>query len=84
MHITLTCVAFQDAPPPEDQVIELGPGGGTLGRSKDNDFVIMDPDHYASRHHARVFIDDEAVFIEDTSNNGTLINEYIELLTGQR
>lgn len=84
MQITLTCVAFQDYPPTAHQVVTIDEEGGSIGRSDDNDFVVVDPDHFASRHHAKILVEDDCVFIEDTSNNGTLINDSIELFPGQR
>lgn len=84
MQITLTCVAFQDGPPPDKQVTTIGPEGGSIGRARDNDLVLTDPDHFASRHHAWIRIEDDTVYIEDTSNNGTLVNDTVELFPGQR
>lgn len=84
MHVTITCIAFQEGPPPEEQIFLLQGSEATIGRSPDNDFVINDPDHYASRFHARLLIEMDDVYIEDTSNNGTLINDSVELFPGQR
>jgi hypothetical protein len=45
----------------------------TLGRAEDNDVVIEDT--YASGHHARLWIENNQVWIEDLgSTNGTLVN----------
>lgn len=84
MQITLTCVAFQDGPPPDKQVTTIGPEGGSIGRARDNDLVLTDPDHFASRHHAWIRVEGDSVYIEDTSNNGTLVNDALELFPGQR
>ena len=46
--------------------------GGTIGRLRDNDWVL--PDEYISGHHARISFANGAFSIEDTSTNGVFIN----------
>ena len=46
----------------------------TAGRAEDNDWIVKIPE--ASRHHFRLFIENNKVLIEDlNSANGTIINE---------
>jgi type VI secretion system protein len=55
--------------------IVFGVGGGTIGRSADNDWVLPDPQRYVSAHHARVSFRQGHYFLEDTSTNGTFVND---------
>lgn len=49
--------------------------GGTIGRSRDNDWVLPDPDRIVSSHHARILYERGGYYIEDTSSNGTYLNQ---------
>jgi len=55
--------------------IVFGVGGGTIGRSADNDWVLPDPLRYVSAHHARISFRQGAYFLEDVSTNGVYIND---------
>jgi type VI secretion system FHA domain protein len=50
-------------------------GGGTIGRSADNDWVLPDPLRYVSAHHARVSFRQGTYFLEDLSTNGVYVND---------
>ncbi|HMK85283.1 MAG TPA: type VI secretion system-associated FHA domain protein TagH [Steroidobacteraceae bacterium] len=45
---------------------------GTIGRQRDNDWVL--PDEYISGHHAKILFVNGNFMIEDTSTNGVFIN----------
>jgi type VI secretion system protein len=55
--------------------IVFGVGGGTIGRSADNDWVLPDPLRYVSAHHARVVFKQGTYFLEDLSTNGSYVND---------
>lgn len=55
--------------------IVFGAGGGTLGRSAENDWVLPDPSRYVSSRHAKVLFRHGSFFFEDTSTNGTYLND---------
>ena len=55
--------------------IVFGVGGGTIGRSADNDWVLPDPQRYVSAHHARVSFRQGSYFLEDLSTNGAFAND---------
>src|SRR5215468_3396858 len=55
--------------------IVFGVGGGTIGRSADNDWVLPDPQRYVSAHHARVSFRQGGYFLEDVSTNGAFVND---------
>ncbi|MGP0084872.1 MAG: type VI secretion system-associated FHA domain protein TagH [Steroidobacteraceae bacterium] len=53
--------------------------GGTIGRLRDNDWVL--PDDYISGHHAKISFANGNYLIEDTSTNGVFINSPQNRLT---
>ncbi|MEP7242549.1 MAG: type VI secretion system-associated FHA domain protein TagH [Gammaproteobacteria bacterium] len=55
--------------------IVFGVGGGTIGRSADNDWVLPDTRRYVSAHHARVSFRDGGYVLEDLSTNGVFVND---------
>ncbi len=55
--------------------IVFGAGGGTVGRSAENDWVLPDPSRYVSGRHARILFRHGSYFFEDTSTNGTYLND---------
>lgn len=55
--------------------VVLGVSGGSIGRAADNDLVLPDRSLFVSGHHARVSFRDGRYLIEDTSTNGTWVNE---------
>jgi type VI secretion system protein len=55
-------------------------GGGTIGRSADNDWVLPDPLRYVSAHHARVVFRSGRFYLQDVSTNGVFVNDEAEAL----
>jgi type VI secretion system protein len=55
--------------------IVFGVAGGSIGRSAENDWVLPDPQRYVSGRHARILFRQGAFYLEDTSTNGTFVNE---------
>lgn len=49
--------------------------GGVIGRLENSDWILRDPAHLVSACHARVIHRNKDYFIEDTSSNGTFIND---------
>ena len=57
----------------EGRRVPIGPAGLTIGRDGDNDIVLGVG--RVSRHHARIYADDDGLWVEDLgSTNGTLLN----------
>jgi type VI secretion system FHA domain protein len=63
--------------------VEFGVGGGTIGRSADNDWVLPDSQRYVSAHHARIYSRDGHYYLEDISTNGVYVNDAAEPLGKQ-
>lgn len=58
----------------------FGVNGGRIGRSQDNDWVLVDRDRFISSHHAEIEHRTGEWWICDTSTNGTFINGAIRPL----
>jgi pSer/pThr/pTyr-binding forkhead associated (FHA) protein len=57
----------------KDKTYSLGNAGVRIGRSREND-ICLDTDGYVSNHHARIFMDGSAFFLEDAGSvNGTFV-----------
>jgi type VI secretion system FHA domain protein len=55
--------------------IVFGVGGGAIGRSADNDWILPDPLRYVSAHHGRISFRQGHYYLEDLSTNGIYIND---------
>lgn len=74
MKLRLKIVSYKGGAPLAAGEVELGEAGGIIGRSRDNDLVLDDPDRSISGKHARISVSGGMVQITDTSLNGTYIN----------
>jgi len=74
MTLTLTITSEQRAQPGVEPFKVFGEDGGTIGRSRDNDWVLPDPSRYVSSHHGRVDFRDGGYYITDVSLNGLFVN----------
>ena len=53
----------------------FGVSGGSIGRSAENDWVLPDDMRYVSGRHARVVFHKGRYLLQDTSSNGTYVND---------
>jgi type VI secretion system FHA domain protein len=53
----------------------FGVSGGSIGRSAENDWVLPDDMRYVSGRHARVVFHKGRFLLQDTSSNGTFVND---------
>ncbi len=58
----------------DGQSTEFVACGGTIGREKDNDWVLPDPKRYVSSRHALIDFQAGAYYLIDTSRNGVYVN----------
>lgn len=61
----------------------FGVSGGSIGRSAENDWVLPDDMRYVSGRHARVVFHKGRYLLQDTSSNGTYVNDNDRPLGGQ-
>ena len=64
----------------DDCVREFREGGGTIGRSLENDWILPDPKHFISGKHATIDFQAGAYYLADISSNGVFINDEEEPL----
>ena len=60
----------------------FGVSGGSIGRSAENDWVLPDDMRYVSGRHARVVFHKGRYLLQDTSSNGTYVNDNDRLMPG--
>lgn len=53
----------------------FGVSGGSIGRSSENDWVLPDDMRYVSGRHARIVFHQGRYLLQDTSSNGTFVND---------
>ena len=53
----------------------FGVHGGSIGRSRENDWILPDPERYLSGSHARVDFRAGSYVVVDVSSNGTYVND---------
>ena len=61
----------------------FGVSGGSIGRSAENDWVLPDDMRYVSGRHARIVYHNGRYLLQDTSSNGTYVNDNEKPLGGQ-
>ena len=61
----------------------FGVSGGSIGRSAENDWVLPDDMRYVSGRHARIVFHKGRYLLQDTSSNGTYINDHERPLGNQ-
>ncbi|MFV2057683.1 MAG: type VI secretion system-associated FHA domain protein TagH, partial [Thiohalomonadales bacterium] len=79
MSLTIQVVSFPNqSQPPSDLSITINGTDCSIGRSKDNDLVLPDPERIISHCHAVINFRDNAYFLSDKSTNGTTLNHAAE------
>lgn len=74
MPLTLRVHSDQRKELGDEQTLDVGPQGATIGRSLDNDWVLPDTNRYVSSRHATVDFQAGAYYLIDTSTNGVYVN----------
>jgi type VI secretion system FHA domain protein len=59
----------------QNQSFDFFSHGGTIGRSKDCDWTLHDPDRYISNRHILITVIDNRFVLTDVSSNGVFINK---------
>jgi type VI secretion system FHA domain protein len=75
MGLRLEIVSRQRRSLGERGLKEFGPGGGTIGRSLESDWVLPDGQRFLSSRHASIDFRSGSYYIIDTSTNGVYVND---------
>lgn len=75
MTITLCVTGYQGKTLGPERCKTFDERGGTIGRAKNNDWVLPDPQRFLSGHHATLVVRDGRFHLLDTSTNGVLVND---------
>jgi len=75
MEMTLEVVSFQKSLMGDSRTHTFDASGGSIGRARDNAWVLPDPNRYVSSQHATVAFADGNFRIVDTSTNGVFLND---------
>lgn len=75
MPLRLKIISDQQRRPGITAVREFAACGGTIGRSLDNDWVLLDEKRYISNRHALIDYQAGAYYLVDTSRNGVYVND---------
>ena len=74
MSLLLTLRVSKNCPSNQNDTYVFDESGGSIGRNRDNDFVLLDPNHFLSRQHAIISCRDGAYYLTDLSENGVFLN----------
>ncbi len=74
MALRLQVTSYQKGQLGESRLREFAACGGTIGRAKDNDWVLPDDKRFVSSRHALIDFQGGAYYLVDTSRNGVYIN----------
>lgn len=80
MTLTLTITKHPEMPAGEPMSRTLDRCGAVIGRGKDSDWTLPDPDRHLSKQHCRIEFHGDRYYVVDTSKNGVFVNESIEPL----
>ncbi len=73
MPLTLRVISYKGLPPATELSATFDHQGGAIGRSPDNQFVLLDPDKFISRKHGIISYENGTYFFADTSTAGTFL-----------
>ncbi len=80
MTLTLTIRKHPEMPPGEAMSRTLDRCGAVIGRGRDSDWTLPDPDRHLSKQHCRIEFRGDRYYVVDISKNGVFVNESIEPL----
>ena len=73
MSLMLVTIRCPDNVAPERR--EIHGGEFSIGRGRDSDWVVADPERHLSKRHCRLIYGDGDWELEDLSTNGTFVNQ---------
>ncbi|OMH38682.1 type VI secretion system-associated FHA domain protein TagH [Motiliproteus sp. MSK22-1] len=83
MKLLLTIVSFKGQPPSSSDSVTFDQSGGIVGRAKNCDLVLEDPERTISSKHALISHEGGSFRITDTSLNGIYLNSTDQRLSNE-
>jgi type VI secretion system protein len=80
MTLTLTITKHPELPPGEAMSRTLDRRGAVIGRGRDSDWTLPDPERHLSKQHCRIEFRGDRYYVVDISKNGVFVNDSIEPL----
>jgi type VI secretion system protein len=80
MTLTLTITKHPEMPPGEPMSRILDQRGAVIGRGRDSDWMLPDPERHLSKQHCRIEFRGDRYYVVDVSKNGVFVNDSIEPL----
>ena len=80
MTLTLTITKHPELPPGEAMSRMFDRCNAVIGRGKESDWMLPDPERHLSKQHCRIEFRGDRYYLVDTSKNGVFVNESIEPL----
>ncbi|HUY83047.1 MAG TPA: type VI secretion system-associated FHA domain protein TagH [Steroidobacteraceae bacterium] len=74
MALRVSVVSEHSAGMGEEASKVFGVHGGSIGRGRDNEWILPDPERFLSGKHARIEFRAGRYYLVDTSSNGTYVN----------
>ena len=83
MKLLLTIVSFKGQPPSPSDCVTFDQSGGIVGRAKNCNLVLDDPERTISSKHALISFENGSFRITDTSLNGIYLNSADQRLSNE-
>jgi type VI secretion system protein len=81
MSLSLKITSYQRLTPSQQSIYQATSDSFTIGRNKENDWAIPDPQRFLSGVHCRIHKEGAEYLITDTSTNGVFLNGSEQRLT---
>jgi len=78
MSLVISIIKFPDNVAVSETSKTFAGQGGSIGRGKDNTWVLSDPERYLSACHCQITYENGVYCLIDTSTNGTFLNGSVE------
>ena len=80
MTLTLTITKHPELPPGTAMSRSFDRCNGVIGRGRESDWTLPDPERHLSKQHCRIEFQGDRYYVVDISKNGVFLNESIEPL----
>jgi type VI secretion system FHA domain protein len=75
MKLTLSLINHDPRAMPSESAKSVNGGSLRIGRGRDNDWILPDPDRHISKSHCQIDFAGDGYTLTDTSTNGVFVNQ---------